>query len=340
MMGPMCLSLFCLVTLRIMVLLMVLALISELRDSLLPLARGFADFDNHVKTLSEAVGMVTSRIASVEQTVNALSAKMASFAALEQSVSTLTENVSSLTARICKIETNATSVYSGSGSARSWNILGYSNGSTATGSLGSHGPGSSDDNRNIRRRLDTFSSPEDEQARSAVLLRFPCEQYHKGITKWINNLWEESNMPAYNKLVRIHCKAGSVSVRLVFETRAKCQVPSAVPIQLSLSANPNQLKTERLENNLRLCGENWLTNSEFFSLVEMTKVHSSSQRSMLAHMSSALKIEETELENPSSNLLLLEVDKHLPLLHLSCPFLVFLLKCCNGFSLKPTRPMM
>ena len=58
----------------------------ELRDILLPLARGFADFDNHVKTLSEAVGMVTSRIASVEQTVNALSAKMASFAASEQNV--------------------------------------------------------------------------------------------------------------------------------------------------------------------------------------------------------------------------------------------------------------
>ena len=52
----------------------------ELRYILLPLARGFAEFDNHVKTLSEAVGMVTSRIASVEQTVNALSAKMASFA--------------------------------------------------------------------------------------------------------------------------------------------------------------------------------------------------------------------------------------------------------------------
>ena len=30
-------------------------------------------------------------------------------------------------------------------------------------------------------------------------------------------------MPAYNKLVRIHYKAGSVSVSLVFETRAKCQ---------------------------------------------------------------------------------------------------------------------
>ena len=251
----------------------------ELRDILLPLARGFAVFDNHVKTLSEAVGMVTKRIASVEQTVNALSAKMASFAASEQNV-TLTENVSSLTARICQIETNATSVSSGSDSARSWNILGHSNGSTAAGSLGSHGPRSSDDSRNTRRRLDTFSSPEDEQARSAVLLQFLCEQYHKGITKWINNLWEESNMPAFNKPVRFHCKAGSVSVRLVVETRAKCQdllldikmmvslvqltVPSAAPIQISLSANPNQLKTERLENNLRLCGENWLTNLEFF----------------------------------------------------------------------------
>ena len=133
----------------------------ELRNILLPLARGFADFDSHVKTLSGAVGMVTSRIASVEQTVNAFSAKMASFAALEQNASTLTENVNSLTARTCKIEKNATSASSGSDSARSWNILGHSNGSTAAGSLGSHGPGSSDDSRNTGRRLDTFSRPED-----------------------------------------------------------------------------------------------------------------------------------------------------------------------------------
>ena len=83
-------------------------------------------------------------------------------------------------------------------------------------------------------------------------------------------------MSAHNKLVRIQCKAGSVSVRLVFETRAKCQdfvarykddgiplhltVFSAAPIQIALSANPNKLKTVRLENNLRPCGENWLTN--------------------------------------------------------------------------------
>ena len=37
-------------------------------------------------------------------------------------------------------------------------------------------------------------------------------------------------------------------------------VPSAAPTQISLSANPNQLQTESSENNLRLCGENWLTN--------------------------------------------------------------------------------
>ena len=106
-------------------------------------------------------------------------------------------------------------------SARFWNVLGQSNGSPATGSLASHGPGSSDDNRNTRRRRDTFSGPEDEQARRAVLLGFLCEQYQKGITKRINNLWEESNMPAHSKPITIHCKAGSVSARLA---RNKSQV--------------------------------------------------------------------------------------------------------------------
>ena len=116
-------------------------------------------------------------------------------------------------------------------------------------------------------------------------------------------------------------------------------VPSAAPMQISLSANPNQLKTERSVSNLRHCRKNWLTNLKFSSLVGMTKVHSSSQRSILARMSSASKIAETGLENLCSNLLPLEADKLLPLLHLSCLFLVFLLKCCNVFSLKPTRSM-
>ena len=116
-------------------------------------------------------------------------------------------------------------------------------------------------------------------------------------------------------------------------------VPFATPKQLLLSKNLRQLKTEKLENNLHLCRESWLTSLKFSFLIEMTKVHLSSQRSTLAHISSASKIEKMELENQCSNLLLLEADKLLPLLHLSCLSLVFLLMCCNTFSLKPTGLM-
>ena len=48
----------------------------EIRDMLPQLARGFADFDNHVKAISEAVGAITSRVTNVEQTVNALVLQM------------------------------------------------------------------------------------------------------------------------------------------------------------------------------------------------------------------------------------------------------------------------
>ena len=75
------------------------------------------------------------------------------------------------------------------------------------------------------------------------------------------------------------------------------------------------------------------------SLMEMTEVFSSSQRLMLAHKSSASKIAETKLENQFSSSLRLEADKRLLLLHLICLFLVFHLKCCNGFSLKLTGLM-
>ena len=108
-------------------------------------------------------------------------------------------------------------------------------------------------------------------------------------------------------------------------------VPFAVSKQLLLSANPDQSRTEKSASNLNPCGGCWLTNLNFSSLMEMTKVLLSSQRSTLAHKSSALKIEETGLENLCSNCL--------PFLHLICVFLVFVLKCCNGFSVKPARPM-
>ena len=131
--------------------------------------------------------------------------------------------VGSLAARVAALETTSASASSGSGSASTWNLLGQSDGSKAAGSLGSHGPGSSDDNRNTRRRLGTFSSPEDEHARSAVLLRFPCKQFHAGVSSCLNEFCASTNTPAINKPVRIHCKTGSLSARRVFETRAKCQ---------------------------------------------------------------------------------------------------------------------
>ena len=86
---------------------------------------------NCVLTLSQTVSALTTKIKSVEQIVG------------------------SLAARVATLETSPASASSGSGSARSWNLLGQTDGSPATRSLGSHGPGS-DDNRNTRRRLDTF----------------------------------------------------------------------------------------------------------------------------------------------------------------------------------------
>ena len=72
---------------------------------------------------------------------------------------------SALTARMCKSETWAATTSNVFGLARPWPSLEQVDGSTAAGS---HGPGSSYDNRNTRRRLDSFSSTDDENARSAV----------------------------------------------------------------------------------------------------------------------------------------------------------------------------
>ena len=96
------------------------------------LIQSVSSFENCVQTLSQTVASYDAEIKSIEQ------------------------KVSSLAALVTTLETNATSVSSGSGSARSWNILGHSDGSTATGSLRSHGPGSSDDHRNQKRGLDSF----------------------------------------------------------------------------------------------------------------------------------------------------------------------------------------
>ena len=173
--------------------------INEIFLQLPLLLQNASRIENCVQTLSQTVSARATKITSVEQIV------------------------SSLAARVATLEANAGSASCDSGSASSWNLLGHGDGSPATGSLVSHGPGSSDENRNTRRRLDTFSSQEDEHARSPVLLHFPCEQYHAGVPTWLEKFWATTNAPAFHKPTRIHCKTGSLSARLVFETRAKCQ---------------------------------------------------------------------------------------------------------------------
>ena len=86
-----------------------------------------------------------------------------------------------------------------------------------------------------------------------------------------------------------------LSVKKMMVFLMQSTVPSAAPILLSQCVNPDQLKIERSENNLFRYGKNWLTNLKFSFLMQMTKVYSSSPRSIPAHKSSALKIAQTEL---------------------------------------------
>ena len=94
--------------------------------------QGFTRFESSILSLTQSAVTITNKIANVEQVVDILAA------------------------RVVALETSAASASSISGSARSWPSPGPVDGSAATGS---HGPGSSDDNRNTRRRLDTFSNP-------------------------------------------------------------------------------------------------------------------------------------------------------------------------------------
>ena len=169
-------------------------------------------FENCVQTLSHTVASYDAKITKIEQID------------------------SSLAARVTILERNATSVSSGSGSARSWNILGHSDGSTATGSSGSM----------ARGRLTTTGTQDVDS------IPFPVQRMNMhevpsyydslasnttGITKWINTLWEESNMPADNRPVTIHCKAVSTSVRLV----PFCSVKTTITVRQSKSIEEREI---------------------------------------------------------------------------------------------------
>ena len=98
------------------------------------LQQNAARLENCVQTLAQTVAAQTTEIANIEQIVASL---------------------------VASLETNAASCSSGSASARTWNIFGHGNGSTAAGSLGSNGSWTSDDNApktNVHGALSFYGS--------------------------------------------------------------------------------------------------------------------------------------------------------------------------------------
>ena len=60
---------------------------------------------------------------------------------------------------------------------------------------GPRDPSSLDEDRGTRRRLDKDTSPDDENARSAVLLRFPCEQWDSSVSSWLKKTLDAGDLP-------------------------------------------------------------------------------------------------------------------------------------------------
>ena len=83
--------------------------ISQRLPSILMLVQGFSRFESSIQSLSQSVATITPKIASVEQIVGGLAA------------------------RVAALEARAISASSVSGSAGSWPQLGQVEGSTATG---------------------------------------------------------------------------------------------------------------------------------------------------------------------------------------------------------------
>ena len=55
-----------------------------------------------------------------------------------------------------------------------------------------------EENRSMQRKLET--SLDDENLRSAVLLRFPCEQCRAGVSAWLGK-----EVPTSDKDYEVHC---------------------------------------------------------------------------------------------------------------------------------------
>ena len=169
--------------------------VNEKLSQLTPLpliTRSVSGLESCVQTVSQSMATITTKVTSIEQLAGGLAA------------------------RVAALEAGALSASSVSGSPiGSWPLPGQLDGSTGTGS---RDRGSLDENRKTRRKLDTDTCPDDENARSAVLSRFPCEQCHSCLCAWLNKKLDRTDPPE-----RVHCKRGTKSARIVFKTSAKCQ---------------------------------------------------------------------------------------------------------------------
>ena len=97
--------------------------------------------------------------------------------------------------------------------------------------MGSRDPGSLEEGRNTRRRLGMDKGPDDENARSAVLLRFPCEQCLPGMHAWL-----KKTLAPTDQLERVHCKRGTESARLPYLVNGPfCYATSIIPVRQSRS---------------------------------------------------------------------------------------------------------
>ena len=127
-----------------------------------------------------------------------------------------------------------------------------------TSAAGSHDPGSSEEGRNTRRRLDTFSNPDDENARSAVRRRFPCEQCHAGESAWVSGFLAKQVPHLLDSYLAREPSANN----LLHHTGMKAShtlltVLSITPVPQFWFVIPNHQKTEKSEDVLHFSGRFW-----------------------------------------------------------------------------------
>ena len=162
-------------------------------------------------------------------------------------------------------------------------------------------------------------------------------------------------MLACNKLVRIHCKVGSASVRLVSETRGKCQdivarfeddgIPYAMNSPLCCTNSTITVRQYRSIED-REIGKQFVP--LWRELADQLKVLFPDGDDEGVFFLPALDARSQILSiKDSRNGIGKLVFKFAPLgsgqtlllLHLICLLLAFRLRCCNGFSLKLTGLM-